>query len=103
MNIKETLPPPQRPLCIPDTAQWLAGEGAGSWFCIKQAIQYFEITRYSPEGRIECTGIFQIKNMDTLDISLPYNIVHLSHCKKVSVEQGRVFILERLEPEQYPC
>ncbi|MBV6442627.1 MAG: hypothetical protein DYG98_05355 [Haliscomenobacteraceae bacterium CHB4] len=100
MNIKETLPAPKRPSCIPDTAQWLAGEGAGSWFHIKQANKHFEITRYNPDGKVECTGIFQIKNMDTLDISLPYNIVHLSHCKKVSVEQGGVIILERLEPEQ---
>jgi hypothetical protein len=100
MNIKETLPPPQRASCIPDTAQWLAGEGAGSWFYIKQANKYFEITRFSPEGRIECKGTFGLKSTAVFDISRPFKIIHLSHCKKVSIEQGHVFLLERLELEQ---
>lgn len=97
MNIKETLPPPQRPTHVPDAAQWLAGEGAGSWFCIIPANKYFEITRYSPEGHVECKGLFAIKSRFLFDINQPYKIVYLSHCKYVSVEQGHVCLLERLE------
>ncbi len=99
-NLSPTLPEPQRPDFLPKNAQWLAGEGAGSWFVIDSTSQNhrFEITRYSPIGKIECQGFFEIENESKkLDLNQNYEFVHLSHCAFVHIEQGEdVFKLIRI-------
>lgn len=98
-NLNQTLPEPKRPNFLPLGAQWLAGEGAGSWFLIENTEKYhvFEITRFSPKGKIECQGLFEIENSDkSLKLDEPYNFVHLSHCAFVHIEQyNKTFKLVR--------
>jgi len=88
--LKQTLPQPNKPGFIPDHAQWLAGEGAGSWFALEKTSQKntFEITRFSPKGKIECQGLFTVENsQQTFNIYQDYKFVHLSHCQVVNIKQ----------------
>lgn len=86
-SLHHTLEEPYRLDCIPINSQWLSGEGAGSWFHISATQDKFSITRYSPQGKIECSGIFEITNNIQFDINTPYKFMHLSHCKSVNILQ----------------
>lgn len=88
-QLKSTLPAPPRHPAIPENAQWLSGEGAGSWFHIEVAEPNYRISRYSPEGKIECEGLFKTGRSKLFDIHSPYQFIHLSHCKSVSIQQNR--------------
>ncbi|MGC9355584.1 MAG: DUF6695 family protein, partial [Mariniphaga sp.] len=96
-----TLPEPKRAAGIPPTAQWLAGEGAGSWFNILPVDnEKFEINRFSPVGTVECNGIFATSGNQSFDIEKPYRFDYLSHCGKVSLIQGKQKIeFKRVKPE----
>ena len=48
--LKQTLPEPERPEFLPKKAQWLAGEGAGSWFYIENTIR---INLKSPDSALK--------------------------------------------------
>jgi len=78
--LKDLLPQPQRNVNIPETAQWLSGEGAGSWFNIKQDNEKYLISRYNQDGEIECEGRFEVSDNVAFNISLPYRFIHLSNC-----------------------
>ncbi|MBK9254268.1 MAG: hypothetical protein IPM42_02145 [Saprospiraceae bacterium] len=83
------MPEPLRNDNVPDTAQWLAGEGAGSWFYLEPTNNSkFRITRFSPTGEIECTGLFFVSNNLPFSASQNFSFEHLSHCKKVSILQN---------------
>lgn len=86
--IKSTLPAPVKDPALPFESQWLAGEGAGSWFNIEAEENSYKITRYSPAGKIECEGFFSILNNDFFDIHQVFQFTHLSHCQMVNVIQG---------------
>jgi hypothetical protein len=89
--LKGTLKEPVRAAEIPANAQWLAGEGAGSWFSITLAGGgEIEITRFSPVGKVECNGIFTVSGNQTFNIEKPYRIDYLSHCRKVKIIQNNV-------------
>jgi hypothetical protein len=57
--LRTTLPPPPKPAKVHETARWLSGEGAGSWFEIAFNNGSAYLNRYAPDGTIECSGIFQ--------------------------------------------
>lgn len=97
-KLKFTLEAPPIPSSLPQNSQWLAGEGAGSWFHIKEEENLlFEITRHSAEGKIECTGQFEIKNNNALNLHKAYEFIHLSHCKSVNIRQGGFIVyMERI-------
>lgn len=99
-NLIQTLPEPKKPEFLPYNAQWLAGEGAGSWFTINTVSQNqsFEVTRFNPKGKIECQGLFEIENSNkSLNLNKDYKFVHLSHCAFIHIEQGgQVFKLIRI-------
>jgi hypothetical protein len=84
---------------IPDHAQWLSGEGDGSWFAIEtEAEDTFIITRFSAKGKIECQSIFECITPKPFSLALPYIFVHLSHCKEVRIMQNEdTFIFSRKE------
>ncbi len=89
-KLKGVLTKPAQPAGLPENAQWLAGEGAGSWFAILPAGgEKFEITRFSPEGKVECSGRFAISGNQSFDIGKPYQFDYLSHCGKVSLIHGK--------------
>jgi hypothetical protein len=86
-HLYTTLSAPEMAQGIPESSQWLAGEGAGSWFNIELAGKEYRITRYSPEGKIECSGLFN-KELETgFNINAAFEFVHLSHCKSVTIKQ----------------
>jgi|JI10StandDraft_1071094.scaffolds.fasta_scaffold544008_1 hypothetical protein len=86
-HLYTTLSPPEKTVGIPENSQWLAGEGAGSWFNIELSVKDYKIIRYSPEGRIECSGLFNTLPESEFNINAPFEFVHLSHCKSVTIKQ----------------
>lgn len=92
----DPLPAPVLPAGLPLSAQWLAGEGAGSWFVIASAGQQkWWVSRYSPEGRLECEGSF--KSDDVFDMTLEFEIGFPSHCAELTLwQQGQRIVLKRL-------
>ncbi len=40
-------------------AQWLGGEGAGSWFVLDFQKKLLRLTWYSPDGIVECDGLYE--------------------------------------------
>jgi len=88
IELKTTLPQPQRNAKIPENAQWLSGEGAGSWFNLKYEEDSLKVTRYSPSGDIECSGFY--RNISSYNIFLTYNfrITYPSNCKSVTLLNG---------------
>lgn len=85
--LNSTLPTPVRPENIPTNAQWLSGEGAGSWFLIEPHIDNYIITRYSPEGKIECKGFFNKETISKFILSHKYEFTFISHCNQVTIYQ----------------
>lgn len=83
-----TLNEPKSPSHIPSECQWLAGEGAGSWFLLELLEECFQVTRFSPDGSIECQGEFEIANGISFDIKIGYKFTYLSHCNKITLLQG---------------
>ena len=99
-KLKLTLVQPLKATNIPDNALWLSGEGAGSWFSINQVTKNYRISRYSPEGELECSGVFKVSNFNSFNINLPFQIEHLSHCQNVVVSQsGKIIIFKRFDHE----
>lgn len=87
IRLQKTLPAPELPANLTEGAQWLAGEGAGSWFVIKQEASDagYAIARYAPNGQLECTGLFQTTS--EFDLYTTYEVTYPSHCQKVSIRQ----------------
>lgn len=87
-KLPKILPPPTKQIPgLPTHAKWLAGEGAGSWFVIEPTEyprQYYA-TRLSPEGVIECQGLFIASK--EIDLEAAYSIAYPAHCLKISLLQ----------------
>lgn len=101
------LPLPALPTGLPPHAQWLAGEGAGSWIVVVRAPDtenLYLMDRYDPQGRRECRGLFILdKNSTGFHIDTPFTISYPSHCARLTVlQKGQVFSLipfpEELQP-----
>ncbi|MDD4991140.1 MAG: hypothetical protein PHR83_02800 [Paludibacter sp.] len=90
--LKTTLPEPPKASTIPANAQWLSGEGCGSWFHIQKLNTHYQIKRYDAEGKLECDGLFEITNNKTFDMEVTYRFSYLSHCKKVVIRQSQQII-----------
>ena len=86
--LRNTLPMPLKHPEIPDNARWISGEGAGSWFVIDKADSRFFVSRFCPSGNIECQGHFLTDKEGLPDINRPFEVVHLSHCKRIKVQQN---------------
>ncbi len=84
-KLKTTLPEPVRHSNIPVSAQWLSGEGAGSWFAYKPFEYDLLVTRYSPEGVIECDGFYKNRNSEVLNPGMQYQITYPSNCSVISL------------------
>ena len=83
-----------KPLVIPSTSQWLAGQGAGSWFNIKPAEieNQYNITRFDPHGNLEFDAIFTKQNDTEFCIDCPFAFTYLSHYKVCHIIQhGEIF------------
>lgn len=94
-QLKTTLAKPSLPTNLPTSAQWLAGEGAGSWFVLSKNDTIYTIDRYSSDGRLECNGFFLCQD-HSFDFHLPFHVTYLSHCQTVTIIQDdRKIIFER--------
>ena len=90
--LKTTLCQPSQPNGIPANAQWLAGEGAGSWFAFSHKKDAIAVTKYSPGGQMECQGLFRINKTHTHFLSDDYKVHYPSNCKIVTLLQGNQII-----------
>tara|TARA_R110002050_G_scaffold300786_1_gene472674 strand:- start:14202 stop:14495 length:294 start_codon:yes stop_codon:yes gene_type:complete len=79
---------PEKPINIPVSSQWLAGQGAGSWFWIgaTESTFNFQIKRFSPLGVLECDTVM-IANMEGFITTKPYQFTYLSHCSFCTIIQ----------------
>lgn len=87
MNDDKILKSPEKPIHLPAEIQWLSGEGCGSWFHIEKDEKLFKISRFSPEGKLECKGIFEQISGIPFDINSNYTFTYLSHCSLVNIIQ----------------
>ena len=90
--LKNTLPQPERHRNIPETSQWLSGEGVGSWFNIKLNNDKYLFSRFNQDGVLECEDMFEVIKNIAFNINLPFTFIHLSHCSKVSIQQNNTII-----------
>jgi hypothetical protein len=82
-----TLPQPERHPTVPANAQWLSGEGAGSWFAMELDGTQLKVTRYSPHGVVECNGLYENITPNTSPIDLKNAKIDFpSNCKMVSIK-----------------
>ncbi|MDA3954272.1 MAG: hypothetical protein PF485_11540 [Bacteroidales bacterium] len=82
--LNSTLKQPEKHPKIPENAQWLSGEGAGSWFDFKVNKNELQVDRYSPDGLLECSGFYEIR--DNLDFhNENFKITYPSNCKEVTI------------------
>ena len=88
MNILEQ---PVLPKNIPKTSQWLAGQGAGSWFWLgtNKTRNQYQVKRFSPNGVLECDRVF-ICNEIGFQFNKPFQFTYLSHCAFCSIIQNNV-------------
>lgn len=93
-----TLPPPALPKDLPTSAQWLAGEGAGSWFVLDLSSErVLHAERFDSSGRPECSGKFNLVGDHVPDLSIPLRVTYPSHCAVVTLAQDdRVFKFARV-------
>jgi len=83
--LKSTLMQPKKHIKIPENAQWLSGEGAGSWFSFAEKNNLLEVNRYSPEGTLECTSFYQHRE-DTLSfLKNKFEISYPSNCREITI------------------
>jgi len=86
--LKSTMPQPVKHVNIPKAAQWLSGEGAGSWFHITTDRNKYLVLRYNSDGGLECEGRFMTVESAKFNINLPFKFIHLSHCTKITLLQN---------------
>lgn len=86
--LQTTLFPPERSRSIPENAQWLSGEGAGSWFVFNPLRSHLEVTRYSPDGTMECRGLYKNTNGGSHIPDGSFRITYPSNCRIVSFKNG---------------
>ncbi|MEA3446090.1 MAG: DUF6695 family protein, partial [Bacteroidota bacterium] len=95
--LKSTLPQPERHNGIPETAQWLSGEGAGSWFCIRQNSDKYLFSRFNENGLLECEGKFEENTNPVFIKDNPYRFVHQSNCSRIRIQQeNRIIEFKRV-------
>ena len=101
MSMIGTIIAPELPDSLPENAQWLLGQGAGTWFSIAATDERteFNIKRFSADGSLDCDRMFQVEyNGSIFDINQAYQFGHVSHCTKCRIAQhGNIFIFNYIE------
>ncbi|HAF28351.1 MAG TPA: hypothetical protein DCG75_04810 [Bacteroidales bacterium] len=94
--LKSTLQAPEKHSKIPHNAQWLSGEGAGSWFAFEAKDELLLVNRFAPDGTLECSGTFgKEKNLNHLYDG--FTITYPSNCKQVTLRHNtKKYIFRRL-------
>ncbi|MCF8465261.1 MAG: hypothetical protein K9G41_10490 [Flavobacteriales bacterium] len=79
------IPEPNCPLNVPISAQWLAGEGAGSWYDLARTELGFLLTRYSRTGEQECAVPMQQIDGEEWSHDDSFTITYMSHCAEINL------------------
>ena len=88
VQLRGTLAQPSKHPNIPSNAQWLSGEGAGSWFSFRFKETSLEVTRYSPNGVVECDGIYE-SGIPGMNQSIQHlKIAYPSDCNKITLDDS---------------
>ena len=96
-SLRSTIQAPSRDSKIPENAQWLGGEGAGSWFSLEPENSQLKVTRYALDGKIECTGYYMNLSAPANFSDHNFQITYPSNCKVVSLKnQEKVWQFERV-------
>lgn len=85
--LKETVPMPKRHSNIPISAQWLSGEGYGSWYEVKIHNNSVQLIEFSPFGIIESKSHFSF-NGSSFNSQEPFSVTYPSNCKVLSIKQN---------------
>ena len=96
-KLKGTLKPTNLPKNVPAEAKWLAGQGVGGWFYLKEStvVNKFRIRRFSPDGILECDRLFDLINTSDFDVKKDFEFTHVSHCMECRVlQEGKGFIFK---------
>lgn len=95
--LKSTLQAPLKHSNIPEDAQWLGGEGAGSWFTLAPEKSQLIVTRYAPDGKVECSGLYKNLTMPADFSNHHLQVTYPSNCKVISLKnQDKVWQFERV-------
>ena len=76
------------PKNISKSAQLIEGIGASSWFTIVAEKKLYRIERFSNEGELECSRLFEVEPKN-FDINSEYRFTYLSHCKECKIIQNK--------------
>jgi hypothetical protein len=95
--LQSTLSAPVKDRLIPHNAQWLAGEGAGSWFVFGIENGNIKVSRYSPEGIVECSGLYTVSGAEIIEDVLSANITYPSDCRLITMSFKNSTIVLSLE------
>lgn len=97
-ELLSTLSQPRRHPDIPENSQWLSGEGVGSWFVFEFEGDLLKLTRYAPNGKIECSGFYMGPNKKSSGIIETLKIDYPSNCKEVNLKNGhQKFKFQRID------
>ena len=84
-QLKTTLFAPGLPENLTDDAQWLSGEGAGSWFTLSFSNSILTAQRYNLKGEEECSGQYKAHELlENFNIK-NYKVSYLSHCNQITL------------------
>ncbi|MFP4557060.1 MAG: DUF6695 family protein [Bacteroidales bacterium] len=83
--LKETFPAPERHPDVPTNAQWLSGEGYGSWYEVSVNNEFLELNEYGPQGKHESKAFFKIDA--DFQPEQPFEITYPSNCKVLTIKQ----------------
>ena len=76
------------PKNISKNAQLIKGIGASSWFTIVVEKKLYRIERFSNEGELECSRLFEVEPKN-FDINSEYKFTYLSHCQECKIIQNK--------------
>lgn len=93
VELSRTLAAPEKPANLPFDIQWLAGEGAGSWFLLRTEGSSYQISRFTADGQTECSGLFTQQSGPRLQAEQTFEFTYLSHCQTVTIIQNRQKII----------
>ncbi len=85
LSLPKVLPAPALPKALPTHSKWLSGEGAGSWFVLREKKDKYLMIRYSPNGVEECRSFLE-KN-PAFDLSVEFNLTYPSNCSIITILQ----------------
>lgn len=75
---------PDRPVNLPESAQWLGGIGEGAWFEIKVEMDIIKLVKYDHNGNAEYQ---RLVDSHVVDWKAPLNVDYDTHASKLTVRQ----------------